>query len=173
MAKEKRIGYKRWMPHNIEVIKKKCRHFLVQEVKPQLRVILDNAAQAVLDYIEEMTSLPQYTGNLHDATGVGIYVDGQLSSYVPTKIATRYQSSGFHYRNEYKIDGNLYLQSALRDAAMDFSDGIWIVVFSAVPYAFYIQERPEHYFSEISDVLLQEIYKGLAPLQQKKIPLWV
>ena len=173
MAKETRIGYKKWMPHNIEVIKKKCSHFLVQEVKPQLTVILNNVAQAVLDYIEQMTSLPQYTGNLHDATGVGIYVDGQLSSYVPTKIATKFQSSGFHYRNEYKIDGSLYLQSALKDATTEFSDGVWIVVFSAVPYAFYIQERPEQYFSEISEALLREIYQKLAPLQHKTISLWV
>lgn len=172
MTKETRIGYKKWMPHNIEVIKKKCKHFLIEEAKPRLEAILKDAAQAVLDYIEQMTSLPQYTGNLHDATGVGIYVDGQLLSYVPTKIATRYQSSGFHHRNEYKIDGNLYLRSALQDAATEFSDGIWIVVFSAVPYAFYIQERPEQYFSEISDVLLSEIYQGLAPLQHKRIAVW-
>lgn len=173
MAKETRIGYKKWMPHNLDVIKKKCRRFLQVEKKPELVAVLKNAAQAVLHYIEEMTSLPQYTGNLHDATGIGIYVDGQLFEYAPTKIATKYQSSGFHYRNEYKIDGNLYLQSALKDAATDFSDGIWIVVFSAVPYAFYIQERPEKYFSEISEKLLNEIYQGLVPLKNKNIPLWI
>ena len=171
MSKSIQRGYNKWTPHNLEVLKRKCHFFLEEEIKPQLDVLLQKVAKAIVDYIEQMTAIPQYTGNLHDATGVGVYVNGCLSAYVPTKIATKKQKSGFHNRTELDIDGNAYLTSALQDATADFSFGIWIVVFSAVPYAFYIQERPEQYFSEISDKLIQEILAGLAPY--KKIPLWV
>lgn len=168
MAQPTRIGYQKWMPHNLEVIKKEATMFLGGVKKRELVAMLKEVAQATLDYIESQAAIPQYTGNLHDATGVGVYVDGALTQYLPTKIATRYQSSGFHHRNEYKIDGNLYLQSALQDATTDFADRIWIVIFSAVPYAFYIEDR-DAYFSEIKDFVKGKITTGLVRLKPKYI----
>lgn len=168
MAQPKRIGYQKWMPHNLEVIKKQSMMYLGGVKKRELVALLKEVAQETLDYIETQAAIPQYTGNLHDATGVGVYVDGALTHYLPTKIATRYQSSGFHHRNEYRIDGHLYLQSALNDATTDFADRIWIVVFSAVPYAFYIEDR-DAYFSNIRDFVRNKIATGLVKLKPKYI----
>lgn len=168
MARPRRVGYQKWMPHNLEVIKKESMMYLGGVKKRELVAMLKEVAQATLDYIESQSAIPVYTGNLHDATGVGVYVDGALTHYLPTKIATRTQSSGFHFRNEYSIDGHLYLESALNDATTDFADRIWIVIFSAVPYAFYIEDR-DAYFSEIKDFVKGKITAGLVRLKPKYI----
>lgn len=168
MAKSTRIGYKKWMPHNLEIIKKKSTVFLGGVKKRELIALLKDVAAATIDYIETQSVIPVYTGNLHDATGVGVYVNGALTHYIPTKIAREKQSSGFHYRNEYQIDGNLYLKSALSDAVTDFPDKIWIVIFSAVPYAFYIDEQYA-YFSEMKDFVRNQITQGLVRLKPKYI----
>ena len=183
MARESRIGYKKWMPHNIEVIKKKCRFYLETEKKPELVAVLIGIATRLVDFIENDARIPELTSNLRDATGVGVYVDGALTSFVPMKKATKKQKSGFHYRNEYGIDGAEYLSQAIADASASFNDGIWIVLFSAVPYAYFLN-KPElvgnlqgkvqgNFFGEISEKMLLEISKGLTPLSYKKIPLWV
>ena len=169
MSKNHQVGYKKWMPHNLEVIKKKCTYYLENVKEKELVSMLKKVAESTIDYIEKMTSLPHYTGNLHDATGVGVYVNGKLAAYSPKKTATRMQHSGFHNTYETNIDGSVYLQNTLSDASADFSKGIWLVVFSAVPYAFYIQDR-DKYFSELTDHLLSEIYAGLVQLKPKNIP---
>ena len=71
------------------------------------------------------------------------------------------QSSGFHHKNEYDIWGHQYLSDALEAASKeDYSKGIWIVLFSAVPYAFYIEDR-DAFFSDIKDVMLNAIISEL------------
>ena len=183
MARESRIDYKKWMPHNIEVIKKKCKHYLVVDQRPMLINILTNIAQSLINFIENDARIPEDTSNLRDATGIGIYIDGSLAKFVPAKKATKKQKSGFHYRNEYGIDGAEYLSQAIADASTSFNNGIWIVLFSAVPYAYFLN-NPElvgnlqgkvqgNFFGEISAKLVEEIYAGLAPLRIKNIPLWV
>ena len=174
-----RIGYQKWMPHNLEIIKKKSLMYLGGVKKRELVSMLKGVAQNIVSYIDGQAEIPEYSGNLRDATGVGVYVDGALSAYVPTKSATRLQKSGFHYRNEYRIDGSDYLKQALADAASDFSVGIWIVLFSAVPYAYFLNE-PDlvenlrgkvkgNYFGEISDKFINEITLGFKQLKPKYI----
>lgn len=174
-----RIGYQKWMPHNLEVIKKKSTLYLGGVKKRELMSMLKNVAQNIVSYIDSQAEIPEYSGNLRDATGVGVYVNGTLSAYVPTKSATRLQKSGFHYRNEYGIDGSDYLSRALADASSDFSVGIWIVLFSAVPYAYFLN-NPDlvenlrgkvkgDYFGEISTKFINEITVGLLQLKPKYI----
>lgn len=180
MAKRAQIGYKKWMPKNIETLKKKCRHYLDTEKKPELIRMLTELAERLVAYIDDDARIPESTGNLRDATGVGVYVDGVLLSYVPTKRATQNQKSGFHYTNEYGIDGSEYLSQAISDAAGSFSKGIWIVLFSAVPYAYFLN-KPElvgnlkdkvegNFFGEIADRLVQEIYLGMLALKPNNFP---
>ena len=123
--------------------------------------VLDTVAQDVMEYIDSQKVIPIYTGNLKDATGIGVYRNGVLKRYVPSKIATRPQSSGFHHRNEYDIWGHQYLSDALEAASKEgYGKGIWIVLFSAVPYAFYIEDR-DAFFSDIKDVMLNAIISEL------------
>lgn len=122
---------------------------------------LATLAQDVIEYIDSQKVIPIYTGNLKDATGIGVYRNGVLKKYVPSRIATVPQSSGFHHRNEYDIWGHQYLSDALEAASKEeYGKGIWIVLFSAVPYAFYIEDR-DAFFSDIKDVMLNAIISEL------------
>lgn len=172
MAKPTQRGYKKWMPHNLDVIKDKCRYQITKVSRPKLTAMLQRVAQKIVDEIDSITSIPNYTGNLRDSHGVGVYAYGTLTSYIPTKTATKAQSSGFHGRNEYNIWGTEYVSQTLQDATTDFADGIWIVLFAAVPYAFYINENHEDagFFDEIADTIVDEVRRGLAQLKVKNIP---
>ena len=167
--------------HNLKVFKMGCKNFLIVKKKKQLVTILTDLARKLVSYIESDARIPEYSSNLRDATGVGVYVDGALMSYVPTKRATKKQKSGFHYRNEYGIDGSAYLTQAILDASTRFTKGIWIVLFSAVPYAYFLN-KPElvgnlqgkvegNFFGEITDQMLSEIAVGLVPLKPINVPV--
>ena len=158
MARVRRRSKAGWIKANQKLIERK-----IDEVGNgalnRLLNVLYTAAQDVMDYIDSQKVIPIYTGNLKDATGIGVYRNGVLKRYVPSQIATRPQSSGFHHRNVYDIWGHQYLSDALEAASKeDYSKGIWIVLFSAVPYAFFIEAR-DRYFSDIRDVMLNKILK--------------
>ena len=172
MAKPTQKGYKKWMPHNIDVLKKQCRYKLNNVRVPKLVAMLTNVAQKIVNEIDTITSVPNYTGNLRDSHGVGVYMYGSLSSFIPTQTATRPQSSGFHHRNEYGIWGMEYVTRALEDASTTYNDGIWIVLFAAVPYAFYVNENNANagFFDDIADTLVSEVRKGLTRMRVKNIP---
>ena len=172
MAKPTQRGYRKWMPHNLEVIKKKCRYQISNVAQPKLVAMLRGVAQKIANEVDSITSVPNYTGNLRDSHGVGVYVNGALSAYIPTQTATKAQRSGFHGRNEYNIWGTEYLERSLSDATTDFADGIWIVLFAAVPYAFYINENHANagFFDEIADTIVEDVRNGLKQLKVKNIP---
>lgn len=172
MAKPTQIGYKKWMPHNLEVIKKKCSYQISNVAQPKLVAMLRGVAQKIANEVDNITSVPNYTGNLRDSHGVGVYVNGTMLAYIPTPTATKAQRSGFHGRNEYNIWGTEYVSQALQDATTDFADGIWIVLFAAVPYAFYINENHEKagFFDEIADTIVEDVRNGLTQLKVKNIP---
>lgn len=172
MAKPTQRGYKKWMPHNLEVIKKQSRYFIDGIKKRKLVSILRGVVSSMANYIST-ADIPEYSGHLRDATGVALYVDGALNHFVPTtSSSSRPQSSGFHYRNEYGINGVEYLKNTVNDATTDFADGIWIVLFAAVPYAFYINENHANagFFDEIADTIVEDVRNGLKQLKVKNIP---
>lgn len=160
------------MPHNLNAIKKRCRYHIENVSQPKLVAMLKDVAQKIANEIDTITSIPNYTGNLRDSHGVGVYMNGVLSSFVPTQTATRAQRSGFHGRNETNIWGTEYVSQALQDATTDFSDGVWIVLFASVPYAFYINEtHPKAgFFDEVADTIVNEVRNGLTQLKVKNIP---
>lgn len=175
MAKVNQSSYRKWMPHNLQVLKKKCRFQVLNVSQPKLINLLKTVASKVVNEINTITSTPNYTGNLRDSIGVGVYTNGSLSYFIPTQTATMPQRSGFHGRNEYNIWGTEYLSRSLQDAVTDFSDGIWIVLFAAVPYAFYINEYHTNagFFDEISDTIINEVRNGLVQLEIKNIQNFV
>ena len=158
MARVRKKSKAGWMKANQKLIERK-----IDEVGNgalnRLLNVLYTVAQDVMEYIDSQKVIPIYTGNLKDATGIGVYRNGVLKKYVPSRIATVPQSSGFHHRNEYDIWGHQYLSDALEAASKEeYGKGIWIVLFSAVPYAFFIEAR-DRYFSDIRDVMLNKILK--------------
>lgn len=111
---------------------------------------------------------PVWDSHLRDATGVGIYVDGALTAYKPTRkgLAKNPQS----YNGDDNIIGSERLDDALKAASGEFSNGIWIVLFSAVPYAYKVnyegspRGRGVEFFDTLEETLKLEVFANLKPL---------
>ena len=160
MARMRRKSKAGWMKSNQKLIERRIDEVSNNSLAGLLNVLY-TVAQDVMEYIDSQKVIPIYTGNLKDATGIGVYRNGVLEKYVPSQIATVPQSSGFHHKNEYDIWGHQYLSDALEAASKEeYGKGIWIVLFSAVPYAFYIEDR-DAFFSDIKDVMLNAIISEL------------
>ena len=160
MARMRRKSKAGWMKSNQKLIERRIDEVGNNSLARLLNVLY-TVAQDVMEYIDSQKVIPIYTGNLKDATGIGVYRNGVLKKYVPSRIAIVPQSSGFHHRNEYDIWGHQYLSDALEAASKEeYGKGIWIVLFSAVPYAFYIEDR-DAFFSDIKDVMLNAIISEL------------
>ena len=126
---------------NMKVFERGLNVFVEQKVKPHITSILAEVAQDVVDYIDQISSrtnadgLPILTGALHDASGVGVYRDGILAAYRPRQIYNTQEASGQMFSPEDMLD------YALSWGAQKFPTGIWLVVFSAMPYAAQIDEE--------------------------------
>lgn len=81
---------------------------------------------------------PIDTGNMRDATGVGVYADGRLYAYMPRAKTDRPQMYDGYPE---PIWGSKELGHALGLASAEFSRGIWVVLMSAVPYAWEVNAQ--------------------------------
>lgn len=173
MVESKKLLAMDYMARNIKVFMNGVKGY-AKDISEELVSMLIPIAQRMVDMIDNNFNMPDgsakfpvWTANLHDATGVGIYRDGALTRYIPTKRATKTQKMGGLGR---RIDGHEELMSALTDGAVEFSKGIWIVLFSAVPYAYNINagvwaRRGAGFFEETKQGMLNEVLAGLAPLK--------
>ena len=159
--------------HNRNVFADGLKRFAEQQIKPKLLDMCKNVAQTIVNAIDGNFTLPEgtdefpvFTGNLHDATGVGVYCDGVLSSFIPTAIATENQTD----ESGMEFFGSELLQQALSEAAMQFESGVWIVLFSTVPYAYKINTqgspigRGVGFFEALQETLLTDVLAGLQPI---------
>lgn len=150
-------------------------------VKPKLEAMLRKLAQDTVSYIDGAFSpvpphapggndlFPVWEGQLRDATGCAVYIDGRISSFIPTSKCRYLQhdeESGIE-----NIDGTEFLKNAIELASTRFIKGLWIVLFSAVPYAFRIDavgspwDRGKGYFETIKNVTVQRVLEGLKPIR--------
>ena len=92
-----------------------------------------------------MDSYIERTGEIDgmDSTGVGVYVNGVLSAFRYSQQATVPQT--YHGK---KVWGKETLDKALAFGASTYIDGVWIVIFSTVPYAGY-QDKLSGFFSGV------------------------
>jgi len=88
-------------------------------------------------------SIPYDTGNLMDSTGIGIYIDGVLIDFRYENQANVPQT--FHGQ---VVWGKDKLDKALTLGASIYNTGVWIVLFSTVPYAIY-QDRLSGFFTDV------------------------
>jgi len=164
---------KSYVNFNKEVLKKGLTVHLKGVIKPQLLRILKQAAELLMRSLDN--DIPVYTGNLHDSTGIAIYDEGKLSSYIPRRIADPAydkQRSGFNHKYIRGIVGSEYLDEAIKMASSRFTKGIWFVVFSTVPYAYYINEdgspigRGLNFFKLAVEDVTHLILAGLRPIAE-------
>lgn len=163
--------------HNSKVFKVGLNDYAERVIKAKLEAVLREVAQKMVAAIDNAfvpftqygggtTQFPVWEGQLHDATGVGVYVDGRVSSYIPTAKGFNPQFD----REEDGIVGSERLQQALKSAATQFSKGIWIVVFSAVPYAYKVNlhgsplHRGMGFFGRVKSLLIDDVFAGLKPI---------
>lgn len=162
------------MAHNSKVFALGLKQFTEQQVKPKLLAMCKSVAQTIVGVIDGSFAMPDgtqqfpvWSANLHDATGVGVYCDGVLSSFIPTARATAAQTDG----GTKGIFGSTLLQSAITNASTQFGKGIWIVLFSSVPYAYKINTqgskrgRGVGFFEALKQTLLNDVIAGLKPIQ--------
>lgn len=156
--------------YNKSVLMKGLTVHVKNVVTPELVDVLKRVAQQIVTAIDTGEYIPEYTGNLHDATGVAVYADGAVVSFLPTKHATKKGKSGFGGVNHYGIDGNEFLTRTIADASTTFAKGVWFVVFSTVPYAYYIDAngspkgRGQGFFKKTYQDAVSEILAGLRPI---------
>lgn len=159
--------------HNAQVFMAGLKNFTEAQIKPEIVAMLTQVAQMLVGVIDGSfvmpdgtTQFPVDTANLHDATGVGVYSDGRVQHFIPTKRAVKPQSDG----SAKGIDGNALLQSAIAAGATQFAKGIWIVLFSTVPYAYKIttqgspKGRGAGFFEALKQNLLNDVIANLKPI---------
>lgn len=159
--------------HNAQVLKVGLKNFTETQVKPRLTAMLTQVAQQMVGMIDGSfvmpdgtTQFPVDTANLRDATGVGVYCDSRCQSFIPTKQAVKTQS----HNGTKGIDGNALLHAAIQAGTTQFANGIWIVLFSTVPYAYKITTqgskigRGVGFFEALKQSLLNDVITNLRPI---------
>lgn len=102
---------------------------------------LKNVTDAMIKYMEDdVTIIPVDTHNLKDALGVAVYSNGRLmylgtSSRAVTPQATEARKNVWvDDRNFGTLSGRVEISSLLQDGVEKYSQGLWIVLLSAMPY---------------------------------------
>ena len=158
--------------YNKSVLMKGLTVHVKNVITPDLVNVLKRVAQQIVTAIDTDNYIPEYTSNLHDATGVAVYADGAVVSFLPTKKATKKAKTGFGGVNHYGIDGNEFLTRTIAEASTTFAKGVWFVVFSTVPYAYYIDAngsplgRGQGFFKKTYGDAVNEILAGLRPIAE-------
>lgn len=155
-----------WEKHNVGLVTLRMKQLVESEAKKEVLKRMRRIAQSIVDYVDShfddnSEQFPQYTGNLHDATGVAIYNDGTLESYMPTRRATSAQMSPIG-EDEW---GSEELANVIRQGVLKYSQGLWLVLFSASSYAFEVHNigspadppRGKAFFNELWDALSIDI----------------
>lgn len=171
MANPSKSGYEAW---NKKVLYEGLKVYAKNAITPKVIDVLTRVAQGIVDAIDGGTfEIPIYTGNLKDSTGVAVYADGVIKSFIPTKTAGKLHKSGFDGVNHYAIDGTQFLQNTINEAATTFSKGIWFVVLSTVPYAYRINTqgsplgRGIGFFDRTVRESVAEVVAGLRPISDE------
>ena len=112
-----------------------------------------NTIYAMADDIMEVAkqTIPVDTRNLMEGTGIGIYYNGVLRSFRQDDIATVPKT----IRGQ-EVWGRKTLAQALSIGASKYSSGLWIVLFSTMPYAKYVNWRTD-FFEKLSSTLFSKV----------------
>lgn len=166
---------------NSSVFHAGTKNYIEHVVKPKLEAMLRKLAQDTVSYIDGAfvpvtpyapggnDLFPVWEGQLRDATGCAVYIDGRISSFIPTSKGRYKQHDAESGITD--IVGSEFLKNAIELASTRFTKGLWIVLFSAVPYAFRINtegspwDRGKGYFETIKNVTVQRVIEGLKPIR--------
>ena len=161
---------KNYASHNKMVFKSTLEDAKYRISRPLLTAKLRKIAVDMVDEIDDSIwvnddTFPKWTSNLPDSTGIAVYDYGTITSFIPPQYATKAQKYGYIQ----DIWGSQYLKDFINESAGKFSKGIWIVLFSAVPYAGLINEvgspwpwvRGENFFGLLKEMFADIVYNKL------------
>lgn len=154
-----------WKANKNRVFSEKLEDYANGVVKAKIAEVLNRVADWMVTYIEDAFEepygtyqFPVFSANLHDATGIGVYIDGVMTAYKPTQRAIVENDGVF---------GSTELDKALSESTSQFATGIWIVLFSAVPYASHVNiagsplYRGEGFFGKMEEWLKTDVFGSL------------
>lgn len=159
---------KNYASHNKMVFKSTLEDAKYRISRPLLTAKLRKIAVDMVDEIDgnlwnDDDTFPIWTSNLHDSTGLAVYDYGAITSFIPPQYAAVAQK----YGNIQDIWGSQYLKDFINESAGRFSKGIWIVLFSAVPYAGKVNEvgspllRGINFFGLLKEMMSDIVYNKL------------
>ena len=161
---------KNYASHNKMVFKSTLEDAKYRISRPLLTAKLRKIAVDMVDEIDDSIwvnddTFPKWTSNLHDSTGIAVYDYGAITSFIPPQYAIEPQE----YEDIQNIWGSQYLKDFINENAGKFSQGIWIVLFSAVPYAGLINEvgspwpwvRGENFFGLLKEMFADIVFNKL------------
>ena len=159
---------KNYASHNKMVFKSTLEDAKYRISRPLLTAKLRKIAVDMVDEIDDSIwvnddTFPKWTSNLHDSTGIAVYDYGAITSFIPPQYANEPQE----YEDIQNIWGSQYLKDFINENAGKFSQGIWIVLFSAVPYAGLVNaygspwERGEDFFGLLKEMFADIVYNKL------------
>ena len=161
---------KNYASHNKMVFKSTLEDAKYRISRPLLTAKLRKIAVDMVDEIDDSIwvndeTFPIWTSNLHDSTGLAVYDYGTITSFIPPQYAIEPQE----YEDIQNIWGSQYLKDFMNENAGKFSKGIWIVLFSAVPYAGLINDcgspwpwvRGEDFFGLLKEMFADIVFNKL------------
>ena len=159
---------KNYASHNKMVFKSTLEDAKYRISRPLLTAKLRKIAVDMVDEIDvnlwnNDEQFPIWTSNLHDSTGIAVYDYGAITSFIPPQYGKKKKK----YGNIKNIWGSQYLKDFINESAGKFSKGIWIVLFSAVPYAGLVNaygspwERGEDFFGLLKEMFADIVYNKL------------
>ena len=159
---------KNYASYNKMVFKSTLENAKYRISRPLLTAKLRKIAVDIVDEIDgnlwiNDETFPIWTSNLHDSTGIAVYDYGAIASFIPPQYAAVAQK----YGNIQDIWGSQYLKDFMNENASKFSKGIWIVLFSAVPYAGKVNEvgsplgRGINFFGLLKEMFADIVYNKL------------
>lgn len=174
IVQKKEYGWRDYTHQNCEVVKVGMRHHVQTVGKRILIEMLRKVAERMVNQIDAAFTpapphepggnpdFPVWRGHMHDATGVAIYDEGTVIDFRPTRKSIKIQ---FYHKRP--VDGPKELQQAISNGLAHFSKGLWIVLYSSVPYAMQVNtsgspwERGKDYFNVMSEDFYKDIMTGL------------
>lgn len=164
-----------YVAHNTNVIKNRLKSAAEQIQTNILKLCQEAMADLYRAHAEGFkgrfgtNQFPRWTGHLAASTGAAIYCNGVFESYVPN--APLYEEEQVS-DDKQLVNGRELLESAIANGATKYTSGIWIVLYSAVPYAAKINIegspiwRGRAFFDVLKHVILDAIINGLEPIYE-------
>lgn len=150
--------------NNTKIFNRAIDEFIAKKKEQIVQVLMQVALETVL-YIEGANVIPVQTGNLADSTGLGIYVDGFLHRYVPIQKARVPRNNIYGANAENRpYWGFEELETALTLAVTQFSQGIWLCLFSTMPYAMVIDDKYNFFEDNIVRDMVDNLWTKLQPI---------